>query len=504
MVRLVDRALNARRQGEKMSTFKLKSGSRLLFAAASLALLAACGGESAAPVATAVIAKPFENPAWPAAPVADATSLGFTAEGIAALDARLAQSVADHDVAGMVAILGKGDDIALFKAYGVQSGDPLTGTPMTTDSLFRIYSMSKPITGVAMMQLYEQGKWQLDDPVSKHVPELAGLKVITWKDGKPVIKDGKPVLADPASAPTMRQLMSHTAGFGYGLCCVDPKSPNWNPVDEAYVKDGVLASANLDEMMTKIENIPLLYDPGTRWSYSASVDIQGYIVQKLSGQKFGDYLKEHIFTPLGMNDTSFFVTEANKPHFADVYHWDKATGALVMNPNRPDRPGFDDPNRLESGGGGLVSTTHDYARFAQMFLNDGALGGNRVLKPETVELMRTNHIGDLRLYSDGTTANPGLPGVGFGLDFAVYDDPSVTGQPYAKGTHYWGGAAGTWFWIDPQNDLFFVGMIQTMGGARPDGMNFRNDSAKLVYEALKPTTAAATAAPAEPAKEPAH
>ncbi len=488
-----------------MSTLSLKFGSRLLFAAASLALLTACGGaEPAKPAEPAVVAKPFENPAWPATPVADATTLGFTAEGLAALDARLAKSVADGDVAGLTYILGKGDDIAAFKSFGVQSGDPKTGTPMTNDSLFRIYSMSKPITGVAMMQLYEQGKWQLDDPVTKYVPELANLKVITWKDGKPVMKGGKPVLADPTSPPTMRQLMSHTAGFGYGLCCTDPKASNFNPVDAAFVKDGVLVSSTLDEMMKKIEAIPLVYDPGTRWSYSVSVDIQGYIVEKLSGQKFSEYLKANIFTPLGMNDTSFFVTDATKPRFTDVYHWDKDANALVLNPVRPDRPGFDDPNRLESGGGGLVSSTHDYARFTQMFLNDGALGANRVLKPETVELMRTNAIGDLKLYSDGTTANPGLPGVGFGMDFAVYDEPSVTGQPYAKGTHYWGGAAGTWFWIDPQNDLFFIGMIQSMGGARPDGMNFRNDSAKLVYEALKPAAAAATAAPAEPAKEPAH
>jgi len=395
----------------------------------------------------------------------------------------------------------KGGDIAAFKSHGVQSGDPKTGTPMTNDSMFRIYSMSKPITGVAMMQLFEQGKWQLDDPVSKYAPELANLKVITWKDGKPVLKDGKPVLADPKSAPTMRQIMSHSAGFGYGLCCTDPKGPNYNPVDEAFVKEGVLVSANLDEMMTKIAGIPLIYDPGTRWSYSASVDIQGYIVQKLSGQKFGEYLKANIFTPLGMNDTSFFVTEANKPRFTDVYHWDKDKNALVVNVDRPDRPGFTDPNRLESGGGGLVSTTHDYARLVQMFLNKGTLAGNTVLKPETVAMMSENHIGDLGIYSDGTTANPGRPGQKFGLDFAVYVDPAAGQNPFGKGTYYWGGAAGTWFWIDPANDLAFVGMIQQMGGFRPDAMNFRADSAKLVYEALKPT-AAATAAPAEAAKEP--
>ncbi len=468
-----------------MSTIQLKLGSRLLFAAASLAILGACSPEAAAPAEPVAAAKPSDNAAWPTAAAADATALGFTAEGLAALDARMAQSVADHDVAGMVTILGKGNDIAQFKAYGVQSGDPVTGAPMTLDSMFRIYSMSKPITGTAMMQLYEAGKWQLDDPVSKFVPELASLKVLTYgADGKPVIKNGKPVLADPKSPPTMRQLMSHTAGFGYGLCCEDP-------VNAAFRDTGVLIAPNLDEMMTRLEAIPLLYDPGTRWSYSAAVDIQGYIVQKLSGQKFGEYLKEHVFTPLGMNDTSFFVTDTNKARFTDVYHWEKTTNALAVNPNRPDRPGFDDPGRLESGGGGLVSTTHDYARFAQMFLGNGTLAGNTVLKPETVELMRTNQIGELRLYSDGTTANPGLPGVGFGLDFAVYDEPSVTGQPYAKSTHYWGGAAGTWFWIDPQNDLFFVGMIQQMGGFRPDAMNFRNESAKLVYEALKPAAAPA-------------
>ncbi len=486
-----------------MSRRPLMMGSRLLLAAVSFAVLAACSdNKPAAPAEpAAVAAKPSDAASWPTAAVADPTTLGFTAEGLAALDSRLAKSIADQDVAGVTYLLMKGGDIAAFKSHGVQSGDPKTGTPMTNDSMFRIYSMSKPITGVAMMQLFEQGKWQLDDPVSKYAPELANLKVITWKDGKPVLKDGKPVLADPKSAPTMRQIMSHSAGFGYGLCCTDPKGPNYNPVDEAFVKEGVLVSANLDEMMTKIAGIPLIYDPGTRWSYSASVDIQGYIVQKLSGQKFGEYLKANIFTPLGMNDTSFFVTEANKPRFTDVYHWDKDKNALVVNVDRPDRPGFTDPNRLESGGGGLVSTTHDYARLVQMFLNKGTLAGNTVLKPETVAMMSENHIGDLGIYSDGTTANPGRPGQKFGLDFAVYVDPAAGQNPFGKGTYYWGGAAGTWFWIDPANDLAFVGMIQQMGGFRPDAMNFRADSAKLVYEALKPT-AAATSAPAEAAKEP--
>jgi CubicO group peptidase (beta-lactamase class C family) len=463
-----------------------KTTARVLLAAASFAVLAACDSSPADPAAAA--AKPSDAAAWPAAAVADATTLGFSAEGLAALDARMAQSVADGDVAGMVTLLVKNGEVAQFNAYGVQSGDPKTGTPMTKDSLVRIYSMTKPITGVAMMQLYEKGLWQLDDPVTKHVPELANLKVMTGVDAS-----GKAILADMTRPPTMREVMSHTAGFGYGLSGNDP-------VNTAFRDQGVLASADLDEMMAKVAGIPLLFQPGERWSYSVSVDIQGYIVQKLSGQKLGDYMKANIFDPLGMNDTSFYVHEEQKPRFADVYSWNRDNAALQMNPERPDRPGFTDPNRMESGGGGLVSTTHDYARFSQMMLNKGTLGGKQIIKPETVDLMVQNHIGDLRLYSDGTTANPGQPGIKFGLDFAIVDDPAAANSQQGKGTYYWGGAAGTWFWIDPANDLFFVGMIQRMGGARPDGMNFRPESAKLVYDALgvpppAPAAAAGSGAP---------
>jgi CubicO group peptidase (beta-lactamase class C family) len=347
--------------------------------------------------------------------------------------------------------------------------------------------MSKPVTGVAMMQLFEQGKWQLDDPVTKHAPELAGLKLMTGVD-----KKGKAILADPMRPPTMREIMTHTAGFGYGLSGDDP-------VNEAFRKDGVLVSKDLDEMMAKIAKIPLLYEPGTRWSYSVSVDIQGYLVQKLSGQTLGAYMKDHIFTPLAMNDTSFYVHEEQKPRFADVYSWDAKAAKITVNPERPDRPLFTDPKRMESGGGGLVSTTHDYARFCQMMLNKGELAGQRVLKPETIDIMTSNHIGDLRLYSDGTTANPGLPGVGFGMDYAVHTDPAAAGNPYGAGTYYWGGAAGTWFWIDPKNDLFFIGMIQRMGPARPDGLEFRGGSAKLVYAALPGSATPPATPPAAPA-----
>src|SRR5262249_42947990 len=203
--------------------------------------------------------------------------------------------VADGDTAGVTYLLMRHGQVADFKAFGKAT----PGTTMTPDSLFRIYSMSKPITGVAMMQLYEQGKWRLDDPITKYAPELAGLKELTGDQGGRVVKgpDGQQVLATPKKPATMRQLMSHTAGFGYGLAGDDP-------VNKAFRDDRVLASRDLDEMMKKVAAIPLLYEPGTKWSYSVAVDIQGYLVQKLSGQRFGEYLKEHVAGPMGMTDTA--------------------------------------------------------------------------------------------------------------------------------------------------------------------------------------------------------
>jgi CubicO group peptidase (beta-lactamase class C family) len=446
--------------------------------AASVHIVASAAPGQAAKSSAAGATTAAADRGWPKAAVADPATLGFTKAGLDALDARMKQSVADRDTAGMTILLLRHGQVADFKSFGEQ----MPGTPMANDSIFRIYSMSKPITGVAMMQLYEQGKWKLDDPITKFAPELANLKALTWNaDGTVAMNaDGTPVVTALKKPATMRQLMSHTAGFGYGLGSTDP-------VNKAFRDQGVLASANLDEMMKKLTGIPLLYEPGTKWSYSVAVDIQGYLVQKLSGQKFGDYLKEHVTGPIGMTDTAFYVTPDRKPRFTTVHHWDREKNALVVNPARTDRGGYEDPNRLESGGGGLVATTHDYARFCQMLLNGGEIGGTRILKPETVRLMAQNHIGDLRVSVDGTQPQPGADSVRFGLDFAVHVDPKGVNQPYGKGTYYWGGAAGTWFWIDPVNDLAFIGMIQNQGGNRPGGLNFRADSARLVYAALTPS-----------------
>jgi CubicO group peptidase (beta-lactamase class C family) len=406
---------------------------------------------------------------WPQPSDVVVEQSGFTAEGLAALDARMKQAVDNKEVAGVQTLLVRKGQVAAFNMHGVQSFE--SGAPITKDTLFRIYSMTKPITGVALMQLYEKGLWKLDDPITKFVPELANLKVHTTVDGKSVLVNAN----RPA---TMRELMTHTAGLGYGL------SGN-NPVDDAFRADPPLAKANLKEMIDTIAKLPLLAQPGERWSYSIAVDIQGLIVERLSGETFGNYLQKHILQPLHMTETKFFLTEKERPRFAEVYQWDRDAAALKVLPDQTGR-GYFDANHVESGGGGLVSTTHDYARFCQMLLNNGELDGKRILKPESVALMTQNHIGNLRLYSDGTRPNSGLAGTGFGLGVAVVHDPAAANSKQGAGSYYWSGIAGTWFWIDPKNELFFIGMIQRRGAAGRDAVNFRADSTKLVYEALQP------------------
>jgi CubicO group peptidase (beta-lactamase class C family) len=326
----------------------------LWVAIVSLALTALTQGQTAAPAsrrgaATSAAGAAAADPAWPRAAVADPTTLGLSKAGLEALDARLKQSVADGDTAGMTYILIRHGQVADFRTFGQQTPDK----PMALDSLFRIYSMSKPITGVAMMQLYELGKWRLDDPITKYAPELAGLNELTWdRDGKVVTgADGAAVLTTPKKPATMRQLMSHTAGFGYGLAGDDP-------VNKAFRDERVLGSADLNEMMKKIAGIPLLYEPGTKWSYSVAVDIQGYLVQKLSGQKFGDYLKQHVTGPIGMTDTAFYVTPDRKPRFTEVYHWDTQQKKLVLNVVRTDRAS----SRVAAGWLARRTTTHGSAR----------------------------------------------------------------------------------------------------------------------------------------------
>jgi CubicO group peptidase (beta-lactamase class C family) len=353
------------------------------------------------------------------------------------------------------------------KAYGLR--DLAGSSPMQKDTIFRIYSMTKPVTGVAMMILYEEGKWKPSDPLSKYIPEFADLKVYDGVDA-----DGKTRLAAPAYAPTIGELMSHTAGFTYGYF-------GNTPVDKLYTELKPLEAKSLKEFIDRLAKIPLLYQPGESWVYSVSVDIQGYLVEKLSGKSFSDFMNERILVPLGMKDTAFFVPEGKLNRLATIYTTDDKSPDLKPVPrdiNVSKAPG------MPSGGGGLYSTAGDYLRFAQMMLNGGELNGVRILSPSSVQLMRSNHLPERLMtgkYQIGLYAMQ--PGLGFGYDFAVFEDPAKIGSTAGKGTFLWDGVAGTWFWIDPENDLVFVGMIQRMMTA-PGAPNMEDLSRALLYQAL--------------------
>lgn len=374
-------------------------------------------------------------------------------------------------IAGCQIAVRRRGHLAYAKSLGQM--DLATGRPLKDDTIFRIYSMTKPITGVAMMILFEEGKWNLDDPVSKYVPELANLTVMTGVDDK-----GQIITVPAKRSPTMREVMSHTAGFGYGL-------EYTNPVDKQFRDKGVLASSSLQEAVNRVATIPLKFQPGTEWAYSISVDLQGYIVEKLSGQKLGDFMKSRIFDPLKMKDTAFYTGPEKASRLAALYVGDPRSGKLVEAKSIASftLPDYIKPPLMESGGGGLVSTTSDYGRFAQMILNKGELDGVRILAPATVELMGTNAISkDVLVNANGSIGTRFNEAVGFGLDFLVVNDPRKAGSLVGKGTLSWGGAAGTWFWIDPTNDLYFVGMIQRMGGTGGDDLGTL--ARTLTYQAL--------------------
>ena len=415
--------------------------------------LAACATGAAGSGGAAASAK------WPRSADVVADQKAFTPEGVAALDARMKEAVDKGQVTGVIYTLIKDGKVDDFKIYGTQS---FSGPPMTETTIFRIRSMSKPITGVAMMQLYEQGKWKLDDPVTKYVPESANLKVITGEDPT----THQPIIVNANRPATMQELFTHTAGLGYGLSAA-------TPTDRMFIADNPMSKKDMKAMIDRVAAIPLLAQPGEKWSYSIGIDVQGAIVERLSGMKFGDYLKKNVFSPLAMNDSGFWLTENNRPRFAEVITRNNDSGKMVDYPDAPDRDFFK-PDHEESGGGGLTSTTHDYARFVQMLLNKGELDGHRVLKAETVDLMFTNHL------APGLRA---MGGGGWGLGGAIAG-PTSDRSPQPEGVFSWFGIDGTWFWADAKNKIGFVGMIQRRGGGGPGAVDFRGESAKLVYSAL--------------------
>ena len=395
-------------------------------------------------------------------------SVGFSAERLERLHAYMKQVIDAKELSGMVTILARHGEVVDYWNYGER--DMASGTPMTKDTIFRDFSMTKPVTGVAMMILYEQGKWLPSDPIAKFIPEFAHLKVYKGTDA-----DGKMVLVDPEHPPTMAELMSHTAGFTYGFF-------GDTPVDKMYRDANIFQSKNLKEFIDKLAAIPLTYQPGKGWTYSVSMDIEGYIVEKLSGQSLPDFIRDNIYKPLGMKDAGFFVPAEKRSRFATLYVNDdqgkmKAEDGKGFGGTYSEQPG------MPSGGGGMVSTAEDYYRFASMLANGGELDGKRILGPASVLLMSSNHLApELLTGQFGIGMMQMRRGFGYGYNCAVEYDPQAANLPDGKGTFLWDGAAGTWFWIDPANDVVFVGMIQRQLSKFSPNVEF--ESRALVYQAL--------------------
>jgi len=370
--------------------------------------------------------------------------VGMSSERLQRLLDVIKADVDKRVIPGAVVLVARHGKVALFETVGVR--DPATKVPMTKDTIFRIYSMSKPITSVAAMILWEDGKFNLAEPVSKYIPQMGGLKVgVEKKD-----ESGKPTLELVAAATrdmTIQDLFRHTSGLTYGF---------FGPglVKKMYVEAKVWNDYPSNaELVDRLGKLPLAYQPGTTWDYSHSTDVLGRLVEVISRQALYQFEKERLLDPLGMQDTSFYVTDKVKQsRIAEPFPDDRSIGVDAQ---------FNDPRVVqaaESGGGGMVGTAMDYARFCQMLLNGGTLDGKRILGPKTVAYMTVDHLGTT--VAAGPLYLPGA-GFGFGLGFAVRKDAGVSPFAGSVGEYNWGGAGGTYFWVDPKEDMFVVLMMQS-------------------------------------------
>ncbi len=360
------------------------------------------------------------------------------------------------------------------------------GKPMREDTIFRIYSMSKPITSVALMMLAEEGLIGLDDDVATHIPSWKGLGV--YATGVPsVIPNAEPAFLTTTVDRPMKvvDLVTHTSGLTYGFM-------NRTNVDRAYRRAHVAdfnAEGGLDGMIERLSTLPLEFSPGTAWNYSVSIDVMGYLVQKLSGMRFGEFLRTRLFEPLGMHDTAFYCPPEKIDRFASCYQPNEGGGLKLQDDAA--KSTFAAPPNLESGGGGLVSTAYDYMRFCTMMVQGGTLDGVQILSPKTVELFSLNHLPGNQELADMTTpgmfSEGGYSGIGFSIGCGVNVNVAKTRLPGTVGEFFWGGAASTAFWIDPKEELAVVFMTQVMGSdAR---LTLRRDLRTLVYSAITQSVA---------------
>jgi CubicO group peptidase (beta-lactamase class C family) len=397
--------------------------------------------------------------------------VGLSTPRLARLRTHLQRYIDAGKVAGTLTLVARHGQIAYFEPQGHLEMEQQR--PMQRDTIFRIYSMTKPITSVAVMMLYEQGLFQLDDPVHKFIP--------AWKNLRVFVSGNYPTfLTAPVQRPmTIRDLLSHTSGLTYGFM-------ERTNVDAAYRKLGVAdrsrPGATLQDMITTLAELPLEFSPGTRWNYSVATDVLGYLVEVLSGQRFDVYLRDQVLGPLGMVDTSFIVAPEQLPRFACNYQR-QGDGRLQL-VDAPESSQYRQGSFF-SGGGGLISTVGDYFRFTSMLRNRGELDGIRLLGRKTVELMTMNHLPggqDLtHLALAGAFTETAYAGVGFGLGFSVMRDPArahILGTP---GEYAWGGAASTAFWVDPTEDLIVIFMTQLMPSS---SYPLRRELRTLTYAAL--------------------
>ena len=376
-------------------------------------------------------------------------------------------------IPGALTLISRRGEIAHYSALGF--ADVERQKPVREDTIFRIYSMTKPITSVAFMQLVEQGLVSLDDPVHRYIPEWKDLGVYaggfmeTFRTKRPE----RPML--------IIDLMRHTSGLTYGI----QQTTN---VDAAYRKLGIgqlERHGTLEEMVQKLAGVPLDFSPGTAWNYSVSTDVLGYLIGVISGQPFDQYLRAHIFEPLGMPDTDFHVREGQGARFANCYAATPSGGMVLM--DDAGASPYHKPPTMFSGGGGLVSTTADYLRFCRMLLNGGTLDGAQILSPKTIALMTVNHLpggADLPALSRSLFSEAAYNGIGFGLGFSVTIDPAATMTPASGGDYSWGGAASTYFWIDPKEQLICIFMTQLLPSTT---YPIRRELRTMVYSAFTDT-----------------
>jgi CubicO group peptidase (beta-lactamase class C family) len=382
-------------------------------------------------------------------PQAQPDQVGISLDRLNRIRPAMERAIANNEMAGGIGLIARRGKIAYFETWGM--ADREAGKPMSKDSIFRMYSMTKAVTGVAIMTLYEEGRFSLHDPVSKFLPEFKNMKVAVERTDAAT---GKRVsYTVPAEREiTILDLLRHTSGLNYA----GPRDESGEPIYRKLGVGGASADYPLSEMIRRLASAPLVHQPGTVWDYSYSIDVLARLVEVVSGLPVDQYFDEHIFRPLRMTDTAYYVPEAKWSRLAVLYT--SNPGGPLTRSTGPAQDSYKKKPVLLGGGSGLVSTAMDYARFVQMLLNGGRLDNTQILSPKSVDLMRSNQLGDLPSVNNVN----GRVGYGFGLTFAVNLGIEKTGTIGSEGEYNWGGAAGTGFWIDPKEQMIGVFMVQVM------------------------------------------